>query len=44
MNKINYSNSLYVPTALAPQISGASDEVLRQLHKFCGVGAVPNTP
>ena len=44
MMKIIYWDSLYITTTPTPQISGASDEVLHQLHKICGVGAVPNTP
>jgi hypothetical protein len=40
-----HPNDCCVPTALAPQIFGASDDMLHQLQKyFFGARAVPNMP
>jgi hypothetical protein len=39
-----HTNDSFIPTGPAPQISGASDDLLHQLKKKSGAGAVPNSP
>jgi hypothetical protein len=39
-----YTDDSYILTALAPQIFGASDDLLYQLQKKSGAGVVPNNP